>query len=537
MKRMKKILSVLLSVVMVMAMGITAFAEDGSASGTTQTYSVTISNATGEYEIYQVFAGDLSVDSDTEAKTLSNVKWGKDVNVFEYTINDVDPTTSIAEQKGSDAQKIAEYLAAKSNDSAVAKDFAKTAIDNVKTDLNSGRAQTKKDGTATFTNLTAGYYVVKNTSVGESESYTEYILQVVGDVTVNNKADVPTSEKKVKDINDSTDSTDIAATGWQDSADYDIGDEVPFQLKGTIADNYDAYTSYYYAFHDIESEGLTFKEIKSVYVMNNGSDRTELTKNQYTLKKNTTEGAITDNCSFELIFDDLKTLKKDDGTALVNEDSQIFVEYTSTLNAKAVPGSQGNPNTMHLEFSNNPNGEGKGTTPNDTVIVFTYKVVINKVNENGDPLTGADFKLEKQAKNGNWAEVDKDRKSVSNATDGTKNCVFTFTGLDDGVYRLTEITTPTGFNTIDQIIFTVTADHDTLSDSPQLSKLSGEKKSGEITLTSNKDAGSLTSDVVNKEGSILPSTGGIGTTIFYVVGAVLMIGAGVILVSRRRANK
>lgn len=113
-------------------MGITAFAEGGSASGTTQTYSVTISKATGEYEIYQVFEGDLSEDSDTGEKTLSNVKWGKDVNVFEYTIKDADPTTQTPEQKGSDAQKIAEYLATKTNDSAVAKDFAKTAINNVK---------------------------------------------------------------------------------------------------------------------------------------------------------------------------------------------------------------------------------------------------------------------------------------------------------------------------------------------------------------------------------------------------------------------
>ena len=367
--------------------------------------------------------------------------------------------------------------------------------------------------------------------MGASESYTEYILQVVGDVNVSNKAEVPTSQKKVKDINDSTDATE---TDWQDSADYDIGDEVPFQLKGTIAENYDAYTSYYYAFHDIESEGLTFKKITSVYVMN-GSDKTELTRDQYTLKKNTTEGAITDNCSFELVFNDLKPLKKNDGSALVNKDSQIFVEYTSTLNENAVLGSAGNPNTMHLEFSNNPNGEGKGTTPDDTVIVFTYKVVINKVDEKGNALTGADFKLEKQTDNGTWAVVD--RKSVSDATNGTKKCVFTFTGLDDGVYRLTETKTPTRFNTIDQITFTVTADHDILSDYPKLINLSGEKKSGEITLTPNKDTGSLTSDVVNKEGSILPSTGGIGTTIFYVVGAVLMIGAGVILVSRRRANK
>lgn len=534
MKRMKKILSVLLSVVMVMAMGITAFAEGDSASATTSnsTYSVTIDNATGTYKIYQVFAGDLSTDP-TGKKTLSNVTWGKDVTAFEYIIKDADPTTQTAEQKGTDAKKIAEYLATKKNGSAVAKDFATKAITNVKPGSYSGIAQADKNEIATFTNLAAGYYVVENISVGTSESYTEYILQVVGDVTVNNKAEVPTSQKKVKDINDST---DAKASDWQDSADYDIGDDVPFQLKGTIADNYDAYTSYYYAFHDEESDGLTFKEITSVYVMN-GTDKVDLKNTQYTLKVHTTEGAITDKCSFELIFNDLKTLEKDDGSALINKKSQIFVEYTSTLNEEAVLGSAGNPNTMHLEFSNNPNGQEKGTTPDDTVIVFTYKVVINKVDKDNKPLAGADFKLEKQAKDGTWTEVNETRKSVSDATNGTKKCVFTFTGLDDGVYKLTETTTPTGFNTIDPIIFTVTAKHDIFNDNPTLTLLTGTKNTGEITFTPEVTVGSLTSNVVNKEGSILPSTGGIGTTIFYVVGAVLMIGAGVILVSRRRANK
>ncbi len=544
MKRMKKILSVLLSVVMVMAIGITAFAEGDSASAATSTsnYSVTINNATGKYEIYQVFAGDLSVGSSTGVKTLSNVKWGKDVNAFEYTIKDADTTAQTAEQRGTDAKKIAEYLATKNNDSVVAKDFAEKAINNKKTGSNSGIATANTNGKATFTGLSAGYYVVANTSVGISESYTEYILQVVGNVTVENKADVPELEKKVKDKNDTTGTT----TEWQDSADYDIGDVIPFQLKGTIADNYDAYTSYYYAFHDVEESGLTFKEISEVYVMNN-NQKTVVPANQYTLKTDsqvfeTAEEA--EKCSFEIVFSDLKNLKGTDGNAItINKDSEIYVEYTSTLNNKAVLGNQGNVNKAKLEFSNNPNGNGKGETPWDNVIVFTYKVVINKVDAKNQPLKGAEFTLSKQVAktiNDDGSVKDYELKTVQVAKN-SEGTVFTFSGLDDGTYILTETVTPKGFNTIEPITFTVTAKHDITwqgtNKTSVLTKLSGDKLSGEITLTSKLSDGSLTATVVNKEGTVLPSTGGIGTTIFYVVGAILMIGAGVVLVSRRRANK
>ncbi len=540
MKRMKKILSILLSVVMVMAMGITAFAEDDDASGegqtgttTPQTYSVTITNATGTYEIYQVFTGDL----DTTTNTLSNVKWGKDVNAFTYATKD---KTDNEEAKSSNkASEIAEYLATKDNDSTVAKDFAKKAINNVKSGSKSEEA-IATDGTATFTNLTAGYYVVKNTSVADDESYTEYILQVVGNVSVANKANVPEFEKKVKDTNDTTGTT----TDWQDSADYDIGDVIPFRLKGTIADNYDEYSTYYYAFHDQEETGLTFKEITSVYVMN-GTQKKELTADQYEVK---TTG-LSDGCSFEVVFNNLKDLTDESGATIVNKDSKIYVEYTSTLNNQAVLGNQGNVNQAKLEFSNNPNGEGKGNTPWDNVIVFTYKVVIDKVDDSNQPLTGAEFTLTKKVAkkdsdgnvvNGQDGKPEYDAKTVAvvKSDEGTK---FTFKGLDDGDYILTETATPAGFNTIDPITFTVTATHEivwtTQNRTDVLTDLKGDKVTGEITFTSDKSDGSLTATVINKKGSVLPSTGGIGTTIFYVVGAILMIGAGVILVSRRRVNK
>lgn len=525
MKRMKKILSVLLSVVMVMAMGITAFAVDGDSTQSTG-YTVTINNATGTYAIYQVFTGDLT-ENESGSKTLSNVKWGSGVTKFSYKINAQGDASD-------DATQIAEYLAEQSDDSSVAKDFAKKAIDKKGT---ASATVTASNGTAVFNGLAAGYYVVENTSVDNTESYTEYILQVVGNAEVNNKADVPSSYKKVKDINDSTETT---ATNWQDSADYDIGDTIPFKLTGTVASNYDDYTTYYYAFHDVESQGLTFN--KDSVVVKVGD--TTVDKQYYTVQEGTETSAT--KCTFEVVFSDLKQIVNASGEKLVTKDSTITVEYTSTLNEEAVIGSEGNPNTMHLEFSNNPNadqGGTTGTTPDDTVIVFTYKLVINKVDQDGKALTGADFKLEKRSADNNWVEVDSSKKSISDYKDPdddskvTKNCVFTFKGLDDGVYRITETTTPSGFNTIEPITFTVTAIHTIEADAPTLNSLTGAAGTGTIEFTSNEQDGSLSINIVNKEGTVLPSTGGIGTTVFYVVGAILMIGAGVVLVSRRRANR
>ncbi len=529
MKKMKKLFALVATVATCLALGATSVNAEGEETPTT--YSVTINNATGTYEIYQVFSGDLTVEGET--KTLSNVQWGKDVNEFTYTTKDATGTEQATTSNV--ASEIAEYLATKTNDSTVAKDFAEKAIANVKTNpASSSGTATATEGKATFSSLAAGYYVVRNTSVGTEESYTKYILQVVGNVEVNNKASVPSFEKKVKDTNDSTGDT----SDWQDSADYDIGDEVPFQLTGTVASTYDSYKQYYFAFHDVEEQGLTFKEIKSVYVLN-GKIKTELNSTDYTLK--TTE--LTDGCTFEVIFSNLKNI------TAVKGGSKIVVEYTSTLNDKAEVGNQGNVNKAKLEFSNNPNeeqsGETKprtGETPWDNVIVFTYKTVINKVDADENALAGAKFTLKKvkvDSEGKSTGEVVKTYEYSEKDTVGTTT--FTFNGLDDGTYVLEETETPSGYNTIEPITFTVNADHtitwDGTNRTDVLTSLTGTKVTGEITLTPSEDKGTLSTNVINKKGTILPSTGGIGTTVFYVTGAILMLGAGVLLVSRKRVSK
>lgn len=469
-------------------------------------YDITVNNGgSGTYESYQIFTGDLS------ESTLSNVKWGNGITAAGQTaLQNKYNATSAAEL----AEKLSEFSTSE------AEAFAKEAAKYLQ---NPG----------TLTGLAAGYYLVQNKTVGENEAYTNYILEVVKNVTVTPKTDVPTVEKKVKDTNDTTGVT----SDWQDSADHDINDKVPFQLTATLPENYASYNSYYLNFSDELSAGLTYNNDVEVYVVN-GETETKVTNYFY---RNEANGQLA------VAIQDLKQIAVD-GTATITKDSKIVVRYSATLNEKAVIGSKGNPNTVKLVYSNNPNNSGDGNqtpgtppttpptpptpptetgeTPKDTVIVFTYKTVVNKVDQDNQPLTGAEFTLSKKMKDGSLKEV-----AVVKNDAGTQ---FSFKGLDDGDYVLKETKTPASYNTIADVTFTVTAEHDILSDSPALTSLSGTASSGEITFTADKTAGSLTTNVENKKGSILPSTGSVGTTMLYIAGAILVLGAGILLITKKR---
>ncbi|BBD41687.1 MULTISPECIES: isopeptide-forming domain-containing fimbrial protein [Streptococcus anginosus group] len=450
------------------------------------TYTITINgDTTGHtYEAYQIFKGDLSGD------TLSNIQWGNGVTPFNYN-----------------SKSTASDIAATLKTDADAKSFAAEAGKHLSTTTSGNYANGK------ITGLEAGYYLVKDkdNTVPKDGAYTSFIMEVVKNVSVNTKSSVPKVEKKVKDINDSTDSE---MSDWQDSADHDINDKVPFKLTATLPSNFDSYKEYYLEFKDTLSAGLTYNKDAKVYLVNNGV-KTDVTSSF----------TIADNGSSYKI-NNLKSLSG------VTATTKVVVEYTATLNEHAVIGSAGNPNTVHLEYSNNPNYTGngenspKGETPKDTVIVFTYKVVVNKVDQDKKPLAGAKFKLEKKLVNGSYKEV-----ATVSTTAGSK---FEFKGLDDGEYRLTETETPAGYNSIAPITFKVTASHETESDMPKLTDLNGEKVSGEIKFEKDVNAGSLTTDVVNKKGSLLPNTGGIGTTLLYLAGSILVVGAGILLVTKKR---
>ena len=507
MKHMKKLVSVLLTLVMTLVLAVPALAAGD--------YSITIENSTSgyTYEAYQIFAGDLS------DKTLSNIVWGSDVT-----------------EAGKNALGNAADKAASLKTVADAEAFAK-AVAPYLDSTPSGSANTCTNGKYVISGLAAGYYLVKDTSVPGDGAHTSYLLKVVANTTAVPKSAVPTSEKKVKDTNDSVANS---TTGWQDSADYDIGDSVPFLLKGTVANNYDSYTTYKYVFHDEGSSGLDFDDSTVVVKV----DGTRIESGYTVVTEN-----LSDDCTFEVRFEDLKNI------SAVKAGSVITVEYKSTLTDGAAVGAAGNTNKMKLEYSNDPNWNGDGTgptgnTPEDTVVVFTYKTIINKITKNpaydpekdtehngtdsdGNaeyiPLTGAGFTLYKKNTSGNYVAIGSELKGVDMST-------FTWSGLDDGDYKLEETTTPAGYNTIEPIEFTITAVHDTDSAAPTITSLAGTTTGDTLTFTANISAGSLTADVVNNAGALLPETGGMGTTLFYILGSILVLGAGVLLVSKKRMS-
>lgn len=490
MKNFKLIFAILLAALFTFVGG-KAFADT--------TYSLTISGTSEghTYEAYQIFSGDLSSDG----TTLSNIAWGSGVTAFTY-------------DNATDAATIAEKISGEKYDSTTAKAFAKLAGANVTTA--SGSA-TSSAGSTVISGLAPGYYLVKDkdeSQNGKNAAYTRFILQVVGDATAQLKNDTPTVQKKVKDTNDTAGTT----TDWQDSADYDIGDTIPFQLKATLPAHISEYDHYYVEFTDTLSAGLTFDKITKVT-----ADGTTLTSDQYTVTTTSNSDGTT---TLSVIITDVKAV------ATITKDDDIVVEYNATLNSKAIIGSAGNPNKVKLTYSNNPNNTGDGTskpgdtgeTPEDTVVVFTYKVVVNKVDQNGDALEGAGFTLYKKDSSGNWNAVGDEITGVT---------TFEFERIDDGDYKLVETTVPDGYNKASDVEFTVTADHDITSDSPALNSVTG---TGSLTFTSSTTDGSLTTDVVNKKGSVLPSTGGMGTTILYVVGTILVLAAGILLVTKKRMD-
>lgn len=496
MKLFKKFASFVLAFAMVMAIAMPSVVKaEGNGS-------ITIIGAKSghTFEAYQIFAGDVS------GKTLSNLKWGSGV-------------TDEGQSKLGDAKDKAESL---KSDVPAAMTFA-YEVSKYLVDTASGTSVVDGENYK-INNLAPGYYLVKDKDGSvpgkdsKQDSYTKFILEVVGnDVSAEVKSSVPTSEKKVKDTND----TEGTTTGWQDSADYDIGDEVPFQLTGHVATDYNEYKSaYQLVFHDTLSNGLTLNR-DSFKVYKNDSDEV-LDQNQY-------EVSITDDQHFTVTIKNVKDLGKDI--------EKVRVEYTAKLNDKAAIGSAGNPNTMYMEFSNNPNsaqGGDKGQTPEDKVIVFTYKTVINKINSEEKPLTGAAFKLEKVLNNGSTKLV-KEYKITDDEKDRDRTS-FEFAGLDHGEYILTETVTPDGYNTMHPIKFSIVASHDTKSADPKLTDLNGEKVDGKIKFTADKVNGTLTASVVNYKGSELPSTGGMGTTILYAAGVILILAAGAFLLMQKKAE-
>lgn len=500
MKYMKKLMALLAALTLALAMAVPALAEQA-------TYTITIHNGTGTYAAYQIFKGDLHND------TLSNIQWGDGV------------TTEGQEALGGAAVK-AKSL--ENNDTAAKAFAAEVAPYLVATPTHTG--------TDSITGLEAGYYLIKNISVGEGEVFTDYILEVVKNVTVSPKSGKPTLNKEIKHNETNT---------WGVVGDNQIGDTVEFRTITTVP-NVSGYTEYKYVIHDEMSAGLTSNVKNAADVTIKVKDATVLEQTYYEVSPE----AANPN-KFTVTVNVLKAIE--DGK--MNVGDTLYTYYTGVLNKDALIYDVGNQNnTAHLEYSNNPHGDTTTTTPDKIVYDWTFKMDVSKVDsaDTNTQLEGAKFVLSKEkslnlgtiSDAGVPANTDGLIKLIKNSdgsytvapagyTGSTVNVMtagnITIKGLDDATdYYLYETKAPAGYNRLTEAVkFKITAAYN--GDGNTCTNVSTQ-----VANTDPQQGVSIT--VKNNKGATLPSTGGIGTTLFYVIGGGLMAVAAVLLVTKKRMN-
>ena len=574
MKKTKQLAAVLLSLVMLLALVIPASAAD--------TYSITIRNDKEghTYEAYQIFAGTVSSDDPTAGNVagpmLGDISWGSGVDEARHAellaALKADATIGVLAgmQEAADAAAVAAALDGVTAEIAAA--FA-DVVSGYLAETPNGDTNTMTEGTYVIDGLPAGYYLVKDKDgslQGAADTATDYIVQVLGNVTMDPKdSGIPTLEKKVaeqgKGDEGKYDLDGGYGTHYNDVADWNIGDRVPFKLIGSIPDM-DAYDTYQYIFHDTISAGLRLDMGSfDVYVAQQKNQDPvalgwkEIEPENYTLTQ-TADG-------FTLAIDNLKEFP------YVNEEGRnyILVFYDAVLNENAEIGLPGNENTAYLEFSNNPNGEGTGRTKEDTVIVFTYELDGEKVDgeEVNTKLADAQFVLLNGAKSEaavvvggkvtewikfgtqadgskleipttyeGWTALAEQRNGLILTSD--ENGLFNIAGLDDGTYFLREIQAPNGYNLLEgdvkvEIDATTVNDQNWAGDPTKaFTAIQVKLNDAEQGTPGAVDTGVVKIQVANNQGATLPETGGMGTTLFYIIGGLLVVGAGVLLVVRIR---
>lgn len=530
MKFFEKMMALLLSLAAVLSFAMPAFAEDGLAPTAAGTHTITISfeKPGHEYVAYQVFKGDYYKAESDGKEHLSNIEWGNGVNGVGL-LKDLQSEEDFKNAKT--AADVADILAGYGDSSKDLDAFAKVVakyLNNTIAGTSHPEASVDKNGKYVYkiTGLSDGYYFVKDNnklSADANDANTKYILQVLGNVEINAKADVPDIEKKI---------TNADGTNPRKGDSYNVGDTVYFELTSKVPDM-DGYDSYTYKVTDTLSNGLTL-------VQENGKPKVTVTiggekyeEFKATLNKNT----------LTIDFSDFIAQKENKG--------EIVIRYAAVLNEKALQEDEEN-NSVYLEYSNDPNSTGTGKTTEKKTYVYNFDIDIVK-HETGDKdklLSGAEFVLyrlnsqkEKEyynytdKKETEWKKLDHDNletiraavneKTITSKT--TKNGKVSFTGLKAGTYYLQEIKAPDGYNLPADAEATTTVEIVPAYNADGTIDLENQS-----VIVKGTDHMYVTADIANKPGPVLPSTGGIGTTIFYVLGGILTVAAIVLLIVKKR---
>ena len=476
MKLSRKILSLVLALVMVMGLATTAFAEGGGK--TTTNGSITITNALGgeTYNAYQI----LSLESYNAEKKIYAYKANP---VWENWLRTQTAYVSF------DSQGYVTWVK-----DASAADFAKAAKSQLSDKTPDGSAKPTADGSTTISNLKLGYYLVDSTVGALCELNT-----TKPGVEITDKNTKPTIEKKVQEDSDEK---------WGDVNDADIGQTVKF--KSTISAKPGARN---YVVHDKMDSKLEFVSVTSITAgsttLTAGGDYTVVTT------------GLTDGCTFHIVFTETYL---DSITA----DTNIVINYTAKLTSDAVAGT-GYVNETWLDYGDNQH------TEHDTTTTYTWKLPIYKYHMDGETKTalpGAEFILYKgseenreyaQVTNGKLTGWTKEKTEATKLVSDAKGMIEV-EGLDADTYYLEETKAPRGYNKLAGpvkvvISHTVTDEGAHMSHTLEQDSTNVEKV-----------------EIENKSGTELPSTGGIGTTIFYVLGSILVIGAVVLLIAKKRMS-
>lgn len=543
MKATKRIFSVFLTCVLAFTM---AFAMGLTASAADTTYTITINKPAGDidrtYEAYQIFRGNL------DGNTLSDIEWGTGIDGAAF-LTELKKNSDYA--SCTDAKTVAEKLASftKNSDEAVA--FAKLAgkfLTDVKVTSSAGQIT-----------VPAGYYLLKDATAVTDNALSLNILEVVKDVTVSPKADHPTVDKKI--------GTDITTGVAANEA--TIGDKVPFVIASKVP-QMQGYTKYFFVLNDSMTAGLTYNKDVAIKI-----GATTLAADAYDVTYDDTANTM------KIVIKNFIQYKS-------QADADIVVTYSATLNENAnLSTNKGNKNTVKLTYSNNPNVDYKGdneptstdpvgVTPEHVTVTYSTQLQLTKVDgKDKSKLEGVEFQITGtsiktavskghyfkqdaagtyyQLKDGTFTDTapapETESKYVSTSvkyaevTDSTeqtkmqkvtasgttdKNGLITFKGLGAGTYYITELKTLGGYNLLTApITVEITATPGTTS-CTWTATVNGENATFE------DDMVKLT--VENNKGSVLPITGGIGTTIFYVIGGLLVCGAVVMAITKKKLS-
>lgn len=500
MKKTKRFLSIILIAVMTFCISSFTVSADDTGTITVNNTNSAVSIDGITYTAYKVFC--VTYDENKTAYTYSTDNTCLSTNYGTYNVNNITETN---------AREFGDYVYNTFINGQTVADTVHQA------------SATASGETATITVPSVGYYVVVGTAKNLSgnpgnDVVTSLVMLNTTDpnVTVNPKLDAPSLTKKIQHNDDNS---------WGVVGDNQIGDTVNFRLESKVPD-LNGYSDYTYVIHDTMTAGLGFNN-GSVSVKVN--DTTELPSSYYSVTA--TPGGQTLTVDFDI--------NKAVTDGKISKDDVLYTYYSATLGTAAlvsdgaVDTTNHNDNVAYLEYSNNPyDTSSSGRTPDSKVYDWTYAFTVNKVDKNNQPLAGAGFTVNDGTGTVKFTKKDSSKEEYTVDPSGTiteikttASGTFKISGLDDTkTYTLEETTVPSGYSKCEDVTIKLSSTYNAAGD--ELS-----------TLTASVDkatASGLSVTIENLSGSKLAGTGGIGTKIFYVTGGVLMAGAAVLLITKKR---